>query len=72
MTNNDPIPARLAGQHLTQVLRASGGELRAISLRRLGGGTAPADGDPLVASGDTIVLSGKAEALARAELALAA
>ena len=66
------IPARLAGQHLTQVLRASGGELRAISLRRLGGGTAPADGDPLVASGDTIVLSGKAEALARAELALAA
>jgi CPA2 family monovalent cation:H+ antiporter-2 len=65
------IPARLAGQHLTQVLRDSGGELRAISLRRRSGQTVHADEDTQVDSGDTVVLSGKVEALARAELALA-
>ena len=66
------IPERLAGQHLTQVLEGSGGELRAISLRRRSGRPASTDDDPLVDSGDTVVLSGKVDALARAELALAA
>ena len=66
------IPERLAGQHLAQVLTDSGGELRAISLRRRNGRPAPTDDDPQVGSGDTVVLSGRADALARAEEALAA
>ena len=66
------IPERMTGQHLEQVLTESGGELRAISLRRRNGRPAPTEGDPQVDGGDTVVLSGKADALARAELALAA
>lgn len=66
------IPARRSGQHLAQVLNDSGGELRAISLRRRNGRPAPTDDDPEVAEGDTVVLSGRADALARAEEALAA
>ncbi len=66
------IPERLAGQHLAQVLTDSGGELRAISLRRRNGRPAPTDDDPQVGGGDTVVLSGRADALARAEEALAA
>ncbi|MFD1710346.1 potassium transporter [Ottowia sp. GY511] len=66
------IPERFAGRHLAQVLSESGGELRAISLRRRNGRPAPTDDDPQVNGGDTVVLSGRADALARAELALAA
>ena len=66
------IPARLTGLRLTELLEDMGGGLRAISLRRRGGGTAPAEEDTRVGAGDTVVLSGRADALARAELALSA
>ena len=66
------IPARLAGLRLSELLDESGGGLRAVSLRRRGGDAAATDDDPKIGAGDTVVLSGNAEALARAELALAA
>ena len=66
------IPARLTGLRLSELLDESGGGLRAVSLRRRGGDAAATDDDPKIGAGDTVVLSGNAEALARAELALAA
>ncbi len=64
------LPDALAGRRLAELL-AGCGALRVVRLRRRSGALAPAGDDAALQGGERVVLSGKAEALAKAEKALA-